>query len=152
PGPFKDDQQPIAEADQEKDVDEEPSDPGDPAGDLERAQVRHRGGAPNGGQRALVAVAERSWGTSLELAGDVVRGVDPLLNGGGSDTGNLAAVLLNRGEVANDVQVRVSGWPQIRSHQHPSGPVERHAQRLGQGRSLNARRPENGFAGQVRGS
>ena len=147
PGPFKDHQQPIAEADQEEDVDEEPGDPSDPTRDLERAEVRHRRGTPNGGQRPFVAIAERDWDTPMELARDVVRAVDSLLNGSLSNTRNLPEIVLNRGQVSYDVHVVVSGRPKIRSHQHPACPVQRHAQRSGQVRGLDARRPEHGLAG-----
>src|SRR6185295_6331975 len=60
PGPFEEDEEAIAEADQEQDVHEEPGEPRGQAVELKAAHHRDRGGAADGRHAALVAVAERA--------------------------------------------------------------------------------------------
>src|SRR2546428_5741277 len=58
PGPLEQHQEAVAEADQERDVDEKPGEPRDEPGQLEPAHDRDGRRAPDGRHAALVAVAE----------------------------------------------------------------------------------------------
>src|SRR4051812_5466698 len=49
----------VAEVDEEVDVRDQPDEPGDEARQMEAAEHRHGRGAPDGGELAVVAIAER---------------------------------------------------------------------------------------------
>jgi len=65
PGPLDENQDAVAEADEEKDVDEEPGEPGEESGDVEFAEVGDSGGAADGGERAFVPVVKGGAGEAL---------------------------------------------------------------------------------------
>src|SRR5512142_3090498 len=70
PRPLDEDEDPVAE----HDMDEEPGQPGDPARELDAAQVGDGRRAADRGERALVAIAERQPGPALDHPRDVPRG------------------------------------------------------------------------------
>src|SRR4051794_27839844 len=57
PSPLEENDEPVAEPDQEEDVDEEPGQPGEQAREPDPVQVGDARGAADRGQRALVLVA-----------------------------------------------------------------------------------------------
>ena len=59
PRPLNENQQPVAETDEKKDVHEEPGQPRDEAGDVDFAEIGDRGGAADGSQAAFIPVVER---------------------------------------------------------------------------------------------
>ena len=59
------DQEPVLEAHQVEEVDDQPGHPGEEAAELDALDVRDGGGAADGGQVALVAVPERWRGAAL---------------------------------------------------------------------------------------
>src|SRR5215831_17223045 len=59
PQPDERDQEAVADLDQEEDVDHAPEQPAEEAGQLDAAELHHGGVAADGGEVALVAVAER---------------------------------------------------------------------------------------------
>src|SRR2546425_7734727 len=66
PSPLEQHQEAVAEADQERDVDEKPGEPRDEPGQLEPAHDRDGRRAPDGRHAALVAVAELAgWLSAL---------------------------------------------------------------------------------------
>ena len=73
PGPLDQHEQPVAEADQEEDVDEEPGQPGEQPGELAAAEVARRPRRGRWWRAALVAVAERACGLAARRAADVAR-------------------------------------------------------------------------------
>src|SRR5690349_2565650 len=110
PRPFEEDEEAVAEADQEHDVDEEPREPGRQAREAEAADHRDGGGAADGGHAAAVAVAERLG----RLAGQAVQHVAGrralLLQGDRSQPGQRAAVLGDeRAQVADGEGFRMAG-------------------------------------------
>src|SRR5690606_37334752 len=66
PQPAHGHEQPFLEVDQEVDVGDAPNPPGEPAGEAEPAEVDHRRPAADGGEIALVPIAE---GQGLGVAG-----------------------------------------------------------------------------------
>jgi len=64
----------IAEADEIQNVDEEPNDPRDEAGQVKASKVRNRLGAPDGGKVALVEVPESPGGAACQEPPDIVAG------------------------------------------------------------------------------
>jgi len=78
PEPLDENQQAIAEANQEENVNEEPGKPGDEAGDVNFAELRDGGVAADGGQRTLVPVVEGFTRLVREITanrpGDVLAG------------------------------------------------------------------------------
>src|ERR1044072_6793411 len=58
PGPVDQHYEPAAEPDQEINVQQQPEPPGEDPGELESRQLRNRGMAANGGERAPVRVTE----------------------------------------------------------------------------------------------
>jgi hypothetical protein len=68
--PAGEDEQAILEADEIEDVDGEPDQPGRHSADLDALDVRDRAGAPDGGEVALVDVAEGP----RRASGDALRG------------------------------------------------------------------------------
>src|SRR5512144_1572228 len=93
PGPFEYHDEPVPEPDQEKDVDEQPGHPGDPARELDEVQVGDGRRPADRGQRAFVTIMERlPWLTS-QAAHDVLGGMFPFLDRGGGHAGDRLAVL-----------------------------------------------------------
>ena len=58
PRPLNEYQQAVAKADEKKNVDEQPGEPGDEAGDVDASELGDGGGAADGGQAALVPVVD----------------------------------------------------------------------------------------------
>src|SRR5262249_22584704 len=65
PRPIERDDESVAEADQEIDVGHAPQHPGDQPGHPEPAELRDRARASDGGERAVVAIAERRRGPAF---------------------------------------------------------------------------------------
>ena len=67
----------------------------------------------------------------------------PFLHGGGGDARHESAVVLDVGQVADDVDIVVAGDGQLGLDHDATGPVERHAERPGQRRRGDARGPDD---------
>src|SRR5262249_59491710 len=105
PGPLDHHDEPVAEADQEKDVDEQPEDPGEEAGEPEAADLADGGASADGGQHPFVDVVERLAPTTFEGGDDVPRGALALLDRGRGDARGQGAVRLDVDQVAEALDV-----------------------------------------------
>src|SRR6185295_15071192 len=91
PEPAEQHLEPMAEADQERDMDGAPQEPRQESADLEPADLRHSLGLADDSQRPLVAVDE--WhpggraGSALDLTGDGAAGEVPHLDAALGDAG-----------------------------------------------------------------
>ena len=77
PRPLENDDEPIAESDQEEDVDKEPGEPGEESRKLDPAEVRHRRGAADGRQAAAVQVVKGLGRNAAGGAQNVPRRMPP---------------------------------------------------------------------------
>src|SRR4051812_21859797 len=75
PGPPHEDADAVLEADEVVEVHHEPHDPPDEAGERQRSELSDGGAAADGGQHALVAVAERPGVVADDLGGDESTGL-----------------------------------------------------------------------------
>ena len=151
--PASDDHDPVREADQVRDVDQEPQQPGgEPALLPERAHprdVRHAAQPADDRDVAVVAVAERLHRLPAEPREDGLGRVRAALDAALGDAGR-GAVLLPRLDrrVADDEDLRVARDREVRPDAHPAVAI-----RLGAGgrrhlaperRGQDARGPEHG--------
>src|SRR4029077_4985172 len=74
PCPLDQNDDPVAETDQEEDVDEQPGKPRQESGNMNFAELRHCCGPSNGGQTALIQVMKILPRISLQFAFDVLCG------------------------------------------------------------------------------
>ena len=145
PGPVEQHQQPVAEADQEEDVDEQPGQPGEEARAASAARtVAHRRAAADDGEAALVEVAERPRRLAAQRAADVR---PPCAGPPASPRGDTPGTgLPSCSSAARSPMTKTSSVPgdgQVGLDQHPARAVERHAQRAGQRRGRHPRRPDH---------
>ncbi len=133
----------VAKADQEEDVDEQPEQPGEEAGRLDRPDLGDGGAPADRGQHPLVDVTERQPRLAAQGAHDVLRGVPPLLHGGGGDARHESSVVFEVGQVADDVDIVTARDGQLGLDHDAAGPVERDAERLGQRRGGDPRGPDD---------
>src|SRR5260370_16511916 len=73
PGPRDHHDQAVAESDQEKNMDEEPGQPGEISGQLELAELGDSGGAADCGQAAFVVITKIAARLIFKVAGAGVR-------------------------------------------------------------------------------
>ncbi len=155
PGPFDQHHEAVAKPDQEVDVREKPEQPGRVAAEAQRAERRHaeldhRRAASDGGEIAVVGVAERAGRHAANTPQQVVCGVAPHLLGGRADAGHrLRCRRAGCGsEVADDADLGVTGNAQVRLDGHPPDTVRGDAGRRRQGRperrSADACGPDHG--------
>ena len=88
-------------------------------------------------------ITERLAGPALEGPEDVLGGVPALLHRGRSDPGDQRPILLDVGQVADDVDVVAAGDAQLGLDQDAPGAVQRHAERPGQRRRGDPRGPDH---------
>jgi hypothetical protein len=134
PRPFEQDDDAVAKADQEQNVDDDPQKPSDEAGDAQEAEVRHRRRLADRRQIPLVHVVKRLGGLPGDRTDDVV-GRDPaLLHGGGCKPGNRLSRLLvaQRCEIADHEGFAMTRHREILLHQNAARSIERNTERLGQ--------------------
>src|SRR4051812_28119475 len=98
PGPVDEHDDPVAEADEEEHVDEEPEPPRDGARKTELRELHDGEVAPDGRERAEIAVDERTRRSAPDARGDVVGGARSHLLRGGGNAGNRLPVLLHARE------------------------------------------------------
>ena len=135
PGPVDHHHQPVAKADQEVDVREQPEQPGREAAEAQRAEARHgelddRGLAADGRQVAVVAVAERAASVRRAAgAAMLAAAVRPIcLAAGltpGTGVGSLRPVAERGGEVADHRDLGMAGQAQVGRDDDAAGAVER---------------------------
>ncbi len=114
PDPLAEDGEAAAEADEEKDVDEEPEQPGDDAGEAAFADFGDGAVVADGGHGAAVFVGEFAAWLAAEIAEDVFGGGFALLHGGGGEAGDLFSFGVGEGgHVADDEDFAVAGEAQI---------------------------------------
>ena len=94
-------------------------------------------------QHALVDVSERQSWLPAQAPDDVPGGVHPLLHRGRRNPRHERAVDLNMRQIADHIDVVVSGNGQLRLDQRAAGAVEGHTERLRQRRGGDARGPED---------
>src|SRR5690606_20104243 len=121
PGPVEHHHQPVAETDQEEDVRREPEPPGQRAGQPQLAQVHDRGHAADGGEVAVVAIAERCRRLSGEARADRRGDVSTHLLRRRCHPGHRFSILLNGGEVTGNEHVRLPRYRKVRFHRHATG-------------------------------
>ena len=86
-----------------------PDEPREEAGRFQRTDVGHRGASADGRHVAVVAVAKRLKRLASHRAEDVLRGMLATLLGDLRHAGQPVAVLLQRADVADDEDPRVTG-------------------------------------------
>jgi hypothetical protein len=128
-GPAEEDDQTVAEADQEGDVDGEPGKPREPSRHLPAEQIAHRGSAADDREGALVDITEGRGGASRGQGQNVLCRVPSRLHRGRADAGHRGAVLLDGREVSGHEDVGRAGDREVRVHDHLPGAVEFHPQR-----------------------
>src|ERR1700685_509818 len=159
PRPLNENQDAIAEADEKKNVDEKPRQPGDESGDVNLAELRDGSCAADGGEAAFVEVMEWSagvktpilsrrmregWGTRFDLSADHFCSVAAFLYGDGGDSGQrLALLVLQRCEVADNEDFGMAGESEIGLHEHAPGAIDGCSQALAQRGSCDARGPQD---------
>src|ERR671919_541518 len=124
--PADEDEQPVLEADQVPEVDEQPCCPGGKAAEPDAFYVGDCRCSPDRGEVALVAVAERPVLAASEPRADDAGRVPPLLHRdwceGGQHDG-LAARVADAHHVADREYLRVPGKGQIRLDGNPAGAI-----------------------------
>src|ERR1700674_1951014 len=114
PQPAQRDDQAVAEADQVIDVRQRPDQPGDEAAQVNPAEVDHRRLAPDGGEVAVVAIAEgRRRRPAREPRRDQLADVGALLLRHRRDTRQRLAALAHVCGVADDEDFRMTRERQI---------------------------------------
>src|SRR5207253_9939067 len=94
PSPLKENDESVPEADQKKDVDEDPDHPSHKAGKLNPAKIRHRRSPSNGRQGAHIQIMKRLGGETLAHAQNIARGMSSLLYCDGSKAGEKIAFFI----------------------------------------------------------
>src|SRR4029077_18866391 len=132
PGPLDHHDQAIAESDEEKNVDEEPCQPGEISGQVKLAglsELGDGGGAADGGQAAFVVVPKFAARLIFKVAGDGVRHPFSLLDGDRCDSGgHLAVFVCECGEVADNQYLGMSGNAEVGLDEHATGAINRNSQ------------------------
>ena len=124
----------------------QPEPPGQQARQLQPAVVHHRRHAADGGQVAVVAVAERLVRLAAQPRAQYLRHVHAHLLGCGGHARHGLAVLLHAGQVADHEHLGMPGQRQVGRHRHAARPIGRHAQLPPERRRRHARRPQHGAA------
>src|SRR5690606_27104257 len=142
PEPAHHDEEAVAEADQEHDVEKEPEEPGDDPAELHAEDMSYRLAAADGCHRTLIDVFEIFPGAALEFPQDILCSGGAHLHCGGADAGDGLAVLAEQiRHVSDNENVRVAGYRQIRFDLYPPGLVGFNAEPCTQRRRGDARRP-----------
>src|SRR5262249_38024222 len=148
PEPVEQHREPIAEADQEEDVDGAPEEPGEPPAQLDEAEIADRDLAPDRRQVARVAVAEGGHRLAGEAGEDGPRRVGALLLGGGRDAGDGPARGVDAGGgVADDEDLGMPRHAEVGLDDDASGAVLPGAEPFRRRRGGDARRPDEGAGG-----
>ena len=131
-GPVDQHDEPVAKADQEVDVREQPEQPGEAAAEPRCARQGVRGPPPRRCGRWWPGCRSRGSGTAgvglpRRRRRMFARGVPAHLLGGGRHAGHrrgsCRARGSGRGQVADDADLRMAGQAQVRLHQHAAGAV-----------------------------
>src|SRR5207249_8343124 len=120
-GPARDDQQPVLEADQIEEMDDEPGDPGDEAADADPLDVRDGLRAADRGQIALVDVFEGLRGAARQAIADYPRDVAAFLDRNRSEAGKChvrAVAMDNTHHVADREYIGTVVMRQVLFHGH----------------------------------
>src|ERR1700685_716892 len=159
PRPLNENQDAIAEADEKKNVDEKPRQPGDESGDVNLAELRDGSCAADGGEAAFVEVMEWSggvktpilsrrmregWGTRFDLSADHFCSVAAFLYGDGGDSGQrLALLVLQRCEVADNEDFGMAGESEIGLHKYAAGAIDGRSQAFAERRGGDSGGPQD---------
>src|SRR4051794_22511873 len=125
-GPAEEHEQPVLEADEIEDVHAQPEQPGNRAGDPGDVEIRHRAGAADCGQVALVAVMEQRGGAATHAVRHEAAGVTALLDRRRRHAGQLPRLAVSAAyahHVAERDDLRVSLQREIALHGHPARAV-----------------------------
>ena len=118
------DEQSVLEAHEEVDVDHQPRDPREPAGEPEPAYFRHGAAASDGRHLAPVDEPEGLPRLAREIAADRPRHEPALLDRHGRRARKRSAGLAGEtGLVARDEHVRVAGYTQVFVDHHATAAV-----------------------------
>ncbi len=145
PDPGGEDREAVAEADEEEDVDREPGGPGGKAapvgfeGPFDFGDGVH---AADGGHVALVEVAKGGARASGEIGSEDSGDMVAHLHGRLSDAGDLMAVLLEVGQIAQNEDLGHARRIETTVYNDAAAVVERRAQQAAQRRGGNASGPE----------
>ena len=124
-------------------MDQEPRPPGDGAGPFRLFEGGHASAPADHREGSLVLISEGRRRLSPQRAPHVVRRVAARLHRHRRDARERLAVLLERGEIADDEDFAPARKRELRRHLHAARPVERSAQRFRQGRRGDAGGPED---------
>ena len=134
----------IAEPDQEKNVDEQPRQPGEISRQFELAQLGDGGGAADRGQAAFVVIVKIASRLMLQVASDGFCDPVPLLDGDRRDSGEHLAVFVREcGQVAENKYFPVPGNAEIGLDEHAASAVDGHTQLSAEWRSGHTRCPQH---------
>src|SRR5258706_5602705 len=146
PDPLDQDTDPVAKADQEKDVDDAPEQPGKKTAHPDPTEIGNRTAAPDGGEVSHIHVAERLHGffAAGECRADGIGHVDALLLGGGRHTGyGLTFSAHDQGGIANDENLRMPRQGEIGVYLDTAGTILLRVQPSGCRGGGNAGSPDN---------
>jgi len=119
--PVEEDGKPVAERDEEHNVDPQPQRPGEKAAQVEATDLCDGGSSPDGGHAAFVEIGKRRAGVVFEFRDDVLRDVAALLHGNGACAGQGFAVSVEaRGHVADGENLGVVADREIGVYGHPA--------------------------------
>ena len=140
PAPAEHHAQPVLEADQVVEVHDEPRDPAEEPGDLDRPDLGHTGSPTDRGHRALVEVAELARGPAQDLLGDIA----PCLHRGRREHRQRLAVMVGRGgDVADAVRVLGAEDAQVIVDREPLLLRARHTRMVRHHLRAHTRRPHD---------
>ncbi len=150
PRPVDQDHQPVAEADQEHQVDPQPGQPARRClGDECRRAARPPPTAPDGRHDPVVVVAEWPGRLAGQPPADVDRGVAAALDGHLGQLGEgLAVAACRRGQVADDEHLGMAGKRQVGADRDGAAPALVARDQVRQRVGLHARGPDHGASRQ----
>src|SRR5437773_1830988 len=108
------------------------------------AELRDCSGAPNGSQAAFVPVLEVLAWLALQITANGLGDEFTLLDGGRRDSGqHLAVLVFQRSQVADHEHFGMARKAEVGLDEHSAGTIARHSEFLSQGRSRDARGPQD---------
>src|SRR5438874_2392365 len=147
PGPLGHDDEAVAKSYQPEDVEKDPEEPREEAGDLETEHVADRGSPADGRHDAVVMVAKRRERPPLDGAADVAPRAGALLHRHLRHAGQRLAILDERADVTDDEDAGMRGEGERGLRRHAADAVQRHTQRSRERRGRHAGRPEHRLGG-----
>src|SRR6266699_719923 len=148
PCPLNQYDDPIAESDEKENVDEKPGKPGDEAGNMKFPKVGDGGGASDGGKTTFIHVVKVLAWFMPQITLNVFRRCRSFLHGYGCDSGKqLAVVIFQSRQVADNKNFRMASNTQIGIHKHSAGAIDRNSKLFSQRRCCHTGGPQSNRRG-----